>query len=120
MTAVNGNILYLTYLLFSQDVYCQSVSTGAPGVAPSPSFGSGESETGPLPTRSIFTRVNNGVETILGGVGSGRLSDILRGSFMFTRNENVRTISNPIIDAIFGRPNENRDREANTAPLSRF
>jgi hypothetical protein len=39
---------------------------------------------------------------------------------MFTRNENVRTISNPIIDAIFGRPNENRDREANTAPLSRF
>lgn len=48
-------------------------------------------------------QINRGVSTILGGVGGGSLEQILRGSFMFTRNENVRTVANNVLDSIFGR-----------------
>ncbi|CAG7833504.1 unnamed protein product [Allacma fusca] len=48
-------------------------------------------------------QINRGVSTILNGVGQGSLDQILRGSFMFTRNENVRSVANTVLDSIFGR-----------------
>ena len=48
-------------------------------------------------------QINRGVSTILNGVGGGSLEQILRGSFMFTRNENVRNVANNVLDSIFGR-----------------
>jgi len=47
--------------------------------------------------------VNTGVSTILDGVGKGSLAEVLRGSFAFTRNPNVKNIANNVIDSIFGR-----------------
>jgi hypothetical protein len=57
-----------------------------------------------LPTSPPYdiTRVNTGVSTILNGVGSGSLAEILRGSFTFTRNNNVQSVANTVIDSIFG------------------
>jgi hypothetical protein len=68
----------------------------------------------PRPTRPPYDlqRVNDGVSTILGGVGSLRLSEILRGSFMFTRNNRVRDVANTVIDSIFGPRPENLPAKA--------
>jgi len=61
--------------------------------------------------------VNRGVSTILGGVGQGRLSDILRGSFMFTRNDRVKSVANSVIDSIFGRREESLPSGEGLFPL---
>ncbi len=55
--------------------------------------------------------VNRGVSTILNGVSKGKLSEILRGSFMFTRNEKVKKVANNVLDAIFGPRDPNLDKE---------
>lgn len=47
-------------------------------------------------------QVNRGVNTILNGVRSFDLAQILRGAFVFPRNENVRSVANNVIDTIFG------------------
>ncbi|ODM97337.1 hypothetical protein Ocin01_09347 [Orchesella cincta] len=47
-------------------------------------------------------QVNRGVGTILQGVRSLDLGQILRGAFIFPRNENVRSVANNVIDNIFG------------------
>ena len=64
----------------------------------------------PLPVTKVpvqrIEQINRGVSTILNGVGSASLDQILRGSFMFTRNENVRSVANNVLDAIFGRRNQ--------------
>ena len=58
-----------------------------------------------LPTLPPYdlTKVNTGVSTILQGVGQGSLAEILRGSFAFTRNDNVASVANTVIDSIFGK-----------------
>jgi len=54
----------------------------------------------------MIDRVNEGLSTILRGVGTLRLSEILRGSFVFTSNQNVRDVANNVIDNIFGKRDE--------------
>jgi len=70
-----------------------------------------------------MTRINEGIRTILHGISNFRLSDILRGSFMFTNNEDVRTVGNGVVDSIFGeaeerkKPYEKDDRGWRLFPL---
>jgi len=56
----------------------------------------------PRPPSYPIEQVNRGVSTILNGVRSLDLGQILRGAFVFPRNENVRSVANNVIDSIFG------------------
>ncbi|OXA40191.1 hypothetical protein Fcan01_25004 [Folsomia candida] len=47
-------------------------------------------------------RINTGVSTILKGVMSLDLAKILRGAFIFPKNEKVKSVANHVIDTIFG------------------
>jgi len=58
-------------------------------------------QLGTLPPYPI-EQVNRGVGTILQGVRSLDLGQILRGAFVFPRNENVRNVANNVLDNIFG------------------
>ncbi|CAL8142387.1 unnamed protein product [Orchesella dallaii] len=58
-------------------------------------------QLGVLPPYPI-EQVNRGVGTILQGVRSLDLGQILRGAFIFPRNENVRNVANNVLDNIFG------------------
>jgi len=65
-------------------------------------------------------RINRGVSTILNGVRMGSLEEILRGSFMFTRNNNVRDVSDSVISSVFGTPVRNEGNlDANGQQLVR-
>jgi len=59
---------------------------------------------GAFPTRPPYPiqQVNNGVSTILNGVKSFDLGQILRGAFIFPRNENVKSVATTVLDTIFG------------------
>jgi len=47
-------------------------------------------------------RINSGVSTILSGVRSFDLGQILRGAFIFPANNNVKSVANNVLDSIFG------------------
>jgi len=73
-----------------------------------PNFPSGSQVIGQLGGSNLprppypIEQVNRGVSTILNGVRSLDLGQILRGAFVFPRNENVRSVANNVIDSIFG------------------
>jgi len=58
----------------------------------------------PSPTSSPqdIQRINSGVSTILNGVRSFDLGQILRGAFIFPQNNNVKSVANNVLDTIFG------------------
>jgi len=79
-----------------------------PGSSIFPSFpnipGQIGGQIGALPTLPPYPieQVGKGVGTIINGVKKFDLGEILRGSFSFTTNENVKSVAGSVIDSIFG------------------
>jgi len=73
----------------------------------------------PTSSGGEMSNIKNGVTTILRGVSTFKLSEILRGSFMFTKNQQVRDVANSVIDTIFGERNETEpDNRQGMFPLT--